>query len=522
MSNIVVMETRFDREKFAEILSGDLMKQEPAVVIQSLAGIIFALLDENEALRKQNEILTRRVEELEKENKMLKERVRELEIRLNKDSHNSSKPPSSDGFKKPPVVNLRKPSGKSPGGQPGHQGKTMEMCDEPDLIIHHKTDKCSACGNSLNGVKPDKIQKRQVFDIPSLKIEVTEHQVEVKTCPCCGVKNNAIFPDEIPASVQYGPGIKSLVTVLMNYQFIPYDRLSELFCDMFGHTISPGTFNNMIGQCYASLEGYEEIVKKDIKNSPVVGFDETGIRTEGKLHWLHTASTEKLTHYHINEKRGADGMESAGILPGYSGTAVHDAWSPYFGFSCGHALCNAHHLRELTSAFEEEGKEWASRMIGFLLEAKETVDLAKISGQKSLQSETVKALEKRYEAILKKGYKEYDESAFPENKKKRGRKKQLPSLNLLDRLWNNMKYGLLFLSDFRVPFDNNQSERDIRMVKLKQKVSGTFRSKEGARSFCRIRGYISTARKNGLNVLQAVENIFTGKPFMPNLGFGVE
>lgn len=518
MLNIVIMEQRFDREKFVELLSGDLMKQDPSVVIQSLVGIIFALLDENEALRKQNAILMRRVEELEKENRLLKEEVRELKIRLGRDSHNSSKPPSSDGLKKPPVVSLRKSSGKRPGGQPGHRGRTMEMSDNPDRIVEHVIEECTICGKHLGDVPPEKIHRRQVFDIPSLQIEVTEHRVGVKTCPCCGAKNSARFPLEAPAILQYGPGIKSLVTVLMSYQFIPYKRLSEFFRDTFGQSISPGTFNNIMCKCYEILEDFETIVKKDISNSRVACFDETGLRSEGKLHWLHSASTGSLTHYHIDEKRGAAGMRSAGILPEFSGTAVHDGWQQYFGFSCRHALCNAHHLRELTSAEEQEGMKWASRMIEFLLDSKSLVDSSKNEGKKSLEAFEIETLEKRYEEILKGGYDEYPsmEIARP---KKRGREKKAPSLNLLERLWDNMKCTLAFMYDFQVPFDNNLSERDIRMMKVKQKISGSFRSDEGAEWFCRIRSYISTIRKNGLNVLQSVKDAFSGKPFIPKIAF---
>ena len=518
------MEKRIDKEQVMKILAGDLTKQDPQVVIQTLVGIVCALLDENDALRKQNEILTRRVEGLEKENRQLKERVRELEIRLGKDSHNSSKPPSSDGFRKPPVNmnrSLRRSSGRNSGGQPGHLGRSLEMLESPDFVVDHPLEECAFCGKSLSGITPDKVNKAQVFDIPSLKIEVTEHRSKVKICPCCGRRNAAQLPPEVSPGVQYGPGIKSLITVLMNYQFIPYARLSEFFSDIFGQTISQGTFNNIMNQCYEKLENFEEIVRKDIKNSPVVGFDETGLRVKGKLKWLHSASTDLLTSYQVDEKRGPEGIKSAGILPEFSGTAVHDGWTSYLGFSCEHALCNAHHLRELTSAKEQEGKEWASQMADFLLEVKSRVEARKESGATSLEYSEIKTLDKRYEAILNKGRDEYviQEEC---NTQKRGRKKKPPSLNLLDRLWDNMRSVLAFAYDFQVPFDNNQSERDIRMMKVKQKISGTFRSDEGAAWFCRIRSYISTVKKNGENVLEAARNLFMGKPFMPNIGWGTE
>jgi len=310
----IIMEQRFNRAKYMEIAAGDFSKEDAKTVIQGLVGVIFALLDQNEDLRRQNEKLTLRVEKLEKENQELREEVRELRIRLDKDSHNSSKPPSTDGLKKPPVVNLRKKSGRRPGGQPGHKGKTLEMSANPDRTFQYRVEKCASCGQTLESVNPDKIVRRQVFEIPAPRIEVTEHRAEVKTCPCCNAKNIAPFPGDVPASLQYGTNVKALIAMLSAYQFIPNERLSELFADLCGHSISPGTFFNILEQCSENLEIFEEIVKKDLVNSPVVGFDETGIRCENSLHWIFSASTDKLTYYHIAGKRGVVGMKSAGIL----------------------------------------------------------------------------------------------------------------------------------------------------------------------------------------------------------------
>jgi transposase len=509
------MDIQVIREKVLEALGSELPQKNPAA-----AGIIFALLDRNEVLEKQVKVLEGRVRDLEKENSVLRERVRELEVRLNMDSHNSGKPPSSDGFRKP-LKSLRKKSGRRPGGQPGRRGTTLEMSTSPDRVVEHKVDSCAICGNSLSAVLPDKVIKRQVFDIPPIKIEVTQHQFEVKSCPCCGTRNEAKSPPEACACVQYGPGIKALVAVMMNYQFIPYGRLGEFFRDITGHTISPGTFNNILKQCYCVLENFEEIVKKDIANSAVVCFDETGLRSEGSLRWLHSASTEKLTCYHVHPKRGYDGMKSAGILPRFNGRAVHDGWKQYGKFSCFHALCNAHHLRELIAVIENEGKLWAGLMKDFLLEVKIAVDNEKSLGIERLDAVRLKGFEKRFEEILLAGFDEYPERCrAPAPSKKRGRKKKPKSLNLLERLWYGMSDVLAFMHDFRVPFDNNLSERDIRMTKVQQKVSGSFRSDEGAEWFCRIRSYISTVRKNNQDVLSAIKNAILGKPFMPKLGTG--
>jgi len=604
---------RFDRKKFEEIISGDFLLQDPSLVIHGLLGVIWALLDENAVLREQIKLLQEENQALREENACLRAqveslqmKVRDLEARLNKDSHNSNKPPSSDGLRKPPRNrSLRKPGGRHVGGQPGHEGKTLKMSENPDRMVVHPVNKCAGCGKSLEGVQTKKLEKRQVFDIPVIKMEVTEHRGEIKVCPCCGSENRAKFPAEVPASLQYGVGVKSLVTVLMNYQIIPYERLGEFFSDLFGQGISNGTLDNIVSECYEVLEDYEDAVKEKLKESDVVGFDETGIRSEGKLNWLHSASTGELTYYHIHPKRGAEGMKSAGILPGFIGRAVHDGWGSYFVFPCGHALCNAHHLRELTGALETEGMAWAEQMKNFLLEVKSAVDVAKESSKEKLDSDLIKKFENKYEKILSEGYNEYasggpdcggSESGFgagepdspasepgcgagepgrfiantenitiikhssagilpagtddaktyevcytgksgcPANEPgckaqepgcgakpaRRGRKKKPPSLNLLDRLWYRMKETLAFMYDFRVPFDNNQSERDIRMVKVKQKISGTFRSNEGAKRFCRIRGYISTVRKQGFAVLQAIRDAFLGSPFVPTLNYGAE
>ncbi len=277
--------------------------------------------------------------------------------------------------------------------------------------------------------------------------------------------------------------------------------------------MSEGTFKNFSEDCSNSLEGYENEVKECLKVSPVVGFDETGFRYNGKRHWLHVASTEELTHYSVEEKRGKEGMDNGGILPDFHGKAVHDYWSPYFKYNCLHALCNAHHLRELIYMFEEEKQEWASKMINLLIEIKASVDTAK-PVTNCLVTEVLRRFERKYDVIIEEGLDNLPDVVNTQPNK-RGRKKQSKSRNLLDRLKNHKEEVLAFMYDFQVPFDNNQSERDLRMMKLKQKISGTFRSENGAKCFARIRSYISTVRKNGLKILQAIQNAFAGKPFIP-------
>ena len=456
--------------------------------------------------------------------RQLKERTKELENKLSKDSHNSSKPPSSDGFKKKTKKSLRQSTGKKAGGQNGHTGHRLQKVEKPDIIVIHKVDKCSCCGKLLTKTSLDKIETRQVFDIPPLKIEVTEHQSEIKTCTHCGKTNQAPFPEGINTDVSYGNKIKSLFVYLTNFQYIPYERMGELFKDMFGHNLSEGSIYNANDTCYENLHEVENVIKDIIAGSKIVHFDETGIRVkiEDKLTgWIHSASTKGLTFYGIDAKRGNEGMDKLGILPNFKGTAVHDHWKSYLKYNCSHAFCNSHHLRELIGVYENEQAFWADKMIKTLLNIKDAVEIDKHLGKKSLDSQILLGFEKDYTSILEEGFKFYPSLTEP-NKKKRGRKKQSKGKNLLDRLSAYKKETLAFMYDFTVPFDNNLAERDIRMAKLKQKISGCFRSFKGGQMFCRIRGYISTMRKQGQNILKSLENVFQNNISLPSPTFGAE
>jgi transposase len=456
-----------------------------------------------------------RIAELEGIVATLTQRVKELEDRLAKDSHNSHKPPSTDAPRAPKPRSLRKPSGRKPGGQEGHEGHTLTMTPNPDHTVEHPVARCEHCGECLADVAPSHVEKRQVFDLPPVRIESTEHCAETKTCPHCGGETKARFPDHVRMSVQYGKRIKALIVYLLNYQLLPYGRTTELVADLFHHTLSTGTLAGMNESCYDRLAFAEQEIKRLLAASPVVNCDETGYRMGGKRRWLHVASTPYLTHYGAHGKRGKEATDAIGILPEFSGTAVHDFWQPYLKYECSHALCNAHHIRELTFIAEQDGQEWATEMIECLVAMHESVEDAKAAGLSSLDPKTIAAFEARYEKAIQHGHEENPPPPPCTGRKKRGRTKQSKAKNLLDRLDEHRRQALAFLYDFRVPFDNNGGERDIRMMKVQQKISGTFRTEHGAHLFARIRGYISTARKQGQRVIDVIRRAFSDTPWLP-------
>ena len=441
----------------------------------------------------------------------IKKRIKALEDRLSKNSTNSSKPPSTDWPAK--KRSLRKKTGRSPGGQKGHKGHNLKMVEVPDSIRVHRVSTCSGCGRSLEDISPAGYRKRQVFDLPPIKVEVTEHRAEEKICPHCGQLNEAFFPGSISQPTQYGPRIKAILTYLNQYQLLPYERTSELFSDLFNIELSAGTIVNANRVCFETLKSFEEMIKDKIATSPVVHFDETGLYTEGDRWWLHVASTKDLTYYAAHPKRGKAATEDIDILPDFSGVAVHDSWSTYFKYKCSHALCNAHHLRELKGIEECYKQKWAIDMAGLLIEIKETVDKKREVADK-LSKDKIDGFKKRYDKIIKGGLSKNPLVKTRGGPKKRGRIKQSKARNLLCRLKEYWRETLAFMYDFEIPFDNSQAERDIRMMKVQQKISGTFRSADGAKTFCRIRGYISTARKNSLSVIDAIQAAFEGNPFM--------
>jgi len=388
------------------------------------------------------------------------------------------------------------------------------MVENPDHITIHRVSICKGCGRSLERVPASGYEKRQVFELPPIKVEVAEHRAEKKLCPHCGHLNKALFPEEVQQPVQYGPHLKAIAVYLSQYQLLPYERTRELFADLFDHQLSQATLVNANKSCYEILEPVEEKIKEQVITSAVVHFDETGLHINGKREWLHVASTERLTFYALHAKRGCEAMDEIGILPKFQGTAVHDFWKPYFKYLCQHALCNAHHLRELTCILEQDKQDWPQDMIDLLLRIKKNVEERKAIANQ-LDPTQIKSFEERYEEIIEKGLAEDPLPTLQNQPKKRGRKKQSKAKNLLDRLKEYRRQTLAFMYNFSIPFDNNQGEQDIRMMKVQQKISGTFRSVQGAKTFCRIRGYISTVRKNSLSVINAIQAVFQGNPFIP-------
>ena len=467
-------------------------KLYPAAYVQSLLAII----------EEQNKIIAE-----------LKNRIQELEAQLNQNSRNSSRPPSMDGFRRPKCQ--RKKGERPQGGQNGHKGHTLNWVETPDQVQAHSVTICEDCGVSLEQVDPSKVERRQVHDIPPLKVIVTEHRVEHKQCPQCGRNNRKEFPPDVRYRVQYGQNLKALMVYLCIYQLLPYDRLCETFSDLFGRSMSKATLARAVSECSHNLAEVDEKIRNLLAGAQVLNVDETGMRVNGIRQWLHVASTEILTAYGHHRKRGSKAMDDLQILPRFRGTMVHDFWAPYFRYPSRHALCNAHLLRELKGITENYHQEWSEQMYDLIQEIKGTVDEIREHSW-SLDPLQVLKFEERYRQIIDTGMLENPIPEVSGNVLKRGRKKQSKAKNLLARCQKHEREILSFMYEFSVPFSNNLAERDIRMMKLQQKISGTFRSEEGADWFCRIRGYISTVKKNELPVFASLLKVFEGTPFIPS------
>ena len=443
-------------------------------------------------------------------------RVQELEARLNKDSHNSHKPPSSDGLAKLPRRRSRRQrSGKAAGGQAGHMGVTLRPVAKPDQVVPHGPSNCSQCRADLTGATLMLQARRQVFELPSRRAVVIEHQMLQARCPHCQRVSAGEFPPDVTQPVQYGPGVKALAVYLQEYQHLPFARLREFFRDVLELPLSTGTLAQARDTCARRLESAENAIKQGVTQATVVNFDETGIRIAGKTRWLHVASTPDLTYYAVQAKRGQTAMNAIGILPAFKGTAVHDALQAYLAYGCRHGLCNAHLLRDLTAAGEATDQTWPKQIADLLLAIKAAVEHAQTAAQVQLAPQCAHDFIERYQHLIEPAL--LANPAPPPVRGRQGRQRQGPLRSLLLRLKIHQAAVLAFMRDFRVPFDNNLAERDLRMAKVRQKIAGGFRSWRGAEIFCTLRGYISTLRKQKRNVLAALNSVFAGHPTLPRL-----
>jgi transposase len=460
------------------------------------------------------QMLLYKIEKHETMIRELQEQIRHLQDIFVKDSHNSSKPPSTDNpYKK--IKSLRTKSGKKPGGQKGHEGHTLPLSDNPDTRELIKVEKCVKCNHSLKDISIQNYERRQVIDLPEIKPIIIEYAAEIADCPYCLHENRGTFPAGVKAPVQYGNNLKSIVSYLTNYGLIPNSRCAEIINEVFHLSLSTGTIVNMNNHYAEALRrtDFEETVKQKLKDSKVIHADETGININKESNWLHVCGSELYTYYFVHAKRGSEAMDEMGILDGFAGTVVHDHWKSYFKYECNHALCNSHHLRELIFIEEEYEQPWATKMKKVLLEIKEAVDFAKRKNRKTLNPELKERFERKYRRIMSQGF---NANPPPERiGKKRGAVKRTKPLNMLIRLKHKMKETLRFMYDFKIPFDNNSGERDIRMVKLHQKISGLFRTFRGAQNFCLIRSYISTMKKQGYSIFMAMRMILEGR--LPDL-----
>lgn len=447
-----------------------------------------------------------RLKYLEQKLSELERRYRQLSGRLALNSRNSSRPPSTDGLAKPVRKSLRTKTGRRPGGQPGHPGKTLQPVAQPDHVLMHPLNRCP-CGRcqgcSLASLPVLGYERRQVFELPQKPLEVTEHRAEVKRCPVSGERVVASFPPLVNAPAQYGPRFRGQMVYLHHEHFLPYTRLTRICEDLYGQPLSEATVVAASERLYIHLAPFEHVLRALLPEAPANNCDETGLRVAGQLYWLHVVSNAGLTFYGVHPKRGRQAMDDFDILPRCRHFLIHDHFKAYFTYEhCPHALCNAHHLRELKFLSEEQHEGWAAELSQFLLALHQRCQKRGTLGERAFQRVLV-----AYHRILAKGRRRHP--------RRPGRQAQSKAANLLDRL-EDFDLAVLAFSVFEeVPFTNNGAEQDLRMEKVQQKISGCFRTLQGARVFARLRSYISTCRKQKRNLLEELGQAILGKPFIP-------
>lgn len=485
------------------------------------------------------EILTRKLQEIEarqlsleaeiariqKENELLRAENAELRRRLDKDSSNSSKPPSGDPPWKKKARSLREASGRKPGGQPGHRGTTLRKAEKPDHVRHHSAKTCAHCARRLDRAREvGEVETRQVFDLPEhIRLETTEHVGHSLKCPFCRHVTPPPFPEEAKGPLQYGPRIKAKAVCLAEHQHVAVKRVAEILMDFFNAPVSPGSVISFIREGAGRAAPAMEIVERAIAASRSAHFDETGCRQGKRLRWLHAAATECLVALRFHEKRGGEAIMDFGILPKFNGLATHDFWKSYLSDDFKevvHNFCRAHLMRELEAiAKGYEGQSWAAKLKKFFSKAKRATDAAREAGSLALAPKIISVLEEEYRRLIKSGLRA-NGLAPPDLKRGNIGEKTTPK-NILRRLVEYEDGVLLFIRDLRAPFDNNEAERVIRVAKIKMKVSGCFRSEWGAKAFATLRGYIATARKNGVGAYRALIAAFQGNPFIPDAALTV-
>lgn len=464
-------------------------------------------------LEQENSLLKKQLEQRDELIAQLQQRLHALETRVSKDSHNSHLPPSSDRFTRKPK-SLRQKSEKKTGGQPGHPGASLQFSATPDEVTLQHVERCEVCQQDLQAVAVCGGERRQVVDLPSPHLVVREYRAEQKQCPHCQHITCAAFPAGVHAPLQYGPTVGATAVYLVEQQLVPLARACEIMSDLLGIQMSEGTVCELIKRCALALSPVEEQIKEALKHAEVIHQDETGLDVASKRHWMHVTCTPTLTHYQVEKSRGQAALEAIGIMPQFTGISIHDGWGSYFLYDCEHAACIVHLLRDLVG-LQEQGVHWATDLKTLLLEMKEATQQAREQGMRWLDPLEVVDWEAQFLRVLDEGDLAHPRATAPPGK--RGRCKQSDARNLLDRLRKQQKAVLCFLEDLRVDFDNNLAERDLRMVKVQQKVSGCFRSRAGAQAFARIRGYLSTLRKQGLPLLSALQATLSGHPVLPSL-----
>jgi transposase len=471
---------------------------------------IAALNAEMAALRADNDALRAQIHELVAQNQG-------LQARLAKDSHHSSKPPATDPLGRKRPRSQRRRSGKKPGGQLGHPGETLHLVATPDEVVEHRPAVCLACQTPLDETAPvTGYERRQVRDLPPGRLVVREHRALRVRCPACEQVQIAAFAVEAPSRAQYGPRLRALAVSLLEQQLIPSARVRALCAEVVGAPVSLGTLTRWGQPGAETLVPVEEQIKAALQRAPVLHSDETGVRRAGRLAWAPVACPSRLTHDAIRPQRGSAATDAIGILPGYQGVSVHDGWKPYRTYtSCRQAWCTIHHLRALTFVEEDYHQPWAQQLKELLLAMKAAVATARARGAPALPAAERRVFVARYEDLLVSGL--AANPPPPRRPHQRGRVKQTPAQHLLERLWLGQDEVLAFLHDPTIPFDNIQAKQDLRMLKVQQKIAGSFRADTGSEAFTRIRGYCASLRKQGVALLAALETVFTGQPLYPAL-----